>query len=195
MTSGNPGSLGRRLRDELRGARARLRPRLGFWSGLARILPELSFGSVRTELYRRAGCRIGAQSALLGSLQIVGDGDIASRLQIGEGCLIATKVTVGLDGEIVLGRNVSIGPGVTLYTATHSIGFGSRRMNYAIIVKPIHVGDGVWIGMNCLILPGVTIGAGSVIAAGSVVSEDVEPNSLVAGNPAQFVQKLPFGNR
>ena len=61
--------------------------------------------------------------------------------------------------------------------------------------KPIVVEDGVWVGMHSLILPGVTLGRGCVVSAGSVVAQDVPPNTLVAGNPATVQQNLPFGNR
>ena len=56
--------------------------------------------------------------------------------------------------------------------------------------KPIHICSYVWIGMNCTILKGVTIGEGAIVAAGSVVTHDVEPWTLVAGNPARFIKKL-----
>jgi maltose O-acetyltransferase len=61
--------------------------------------------------------------------------------------------------------------------------------------KPIVIEDGVWVGMNSLILPGVTLGHGAVISAGSVVTSNVPPDTLVAGNPAAVKDSLPFGNR
>jgi acetyltransferase-like isoleucine patch superfamily enzyme len=57
------------------------------------------------------------------------------------------------------------------------------------------VEDGVWIGMNATVLAGVRIGHGAVVAAGAVVTADVPPDALVAGNPAVVVQTLPFGDR
>src|SRR5689334_2959335 len=127
-------SIGKRLHRELGSIGPRVRPRLWFWTGLARMVPSFTLVSLRARLYRQAGCRIGPQVALLGSLRLLGEGDIASRLEIGQGSLMATMVTCGLDGAITLGQNVSIGPGVTLYTATHGIGFGSRRMNPGVVV-------------------------------------------------------------
>ncbi len=100
-----------------------------------------------------------------------------------EGCVIAPGVTLGLDGDISLGRNVSLSPGVVLYTATHPIGFGSQRMLPYIHPKPIVIEDGAWIGMGA-VLPGVTVGHGSVVSAGAVVTMSVPPDTLVAGNPA-----------
>ena len=55
---------------------------------------------------------------------------------------------------------------------------------------PITVGDHAWIGAGAIILPGVTIGAGAVVAAGSIVTRDVEPRTVVAGNPARFLRNI-----
>lgn len=72
----------------------------------------------------------------------------------------------------------------------------SRRASPAdeeVTPRPVTIGPNVWIGFEACILPGVTIGAGSVIGARSVVREDVEPYSLVAGNPARFIRWLAEG--
>ena len=185
----------KRLSREGRGLRESLRPRLWFWSACAGVLPDFALPGLRTQCYRLAGCDIGPRVSLLGRQRLLGGGAVAGRLHLGEGSVIAPGVVFGLDGEITVGRNVSISPQVTLYTATHALGFGSQRMNPAMTPKPIVVEDGVWIGMRALILPGVTLGQGCVVSAGAVVTLDVPPNTLVAGNPAIVQQKLPFGNR
>ncbi|MDX1933170.1 MAG: acyltransferase [Capsulimonadales bacterium] len=171
--------------------RHRFRPRLNFWLGLANLLPDFTLHRIRAVLYRRAGFRLGRRVVLYGRLRIVGDGDIASRLTVGEGSLIATDVTLGLDGEITIGENVSIGPLAVLHTGTHSLGPSQRRMQYELKSKPIVIEDGAWIAMGAMILPGVTVGQGAVVAAGAVVPRDVPPNTLVAGNPATVQRELP----
>lgn len=81
-----------------------------------------------------------------------------------------------------------IGPNVGFYTAGHSIQPKDRnKSGYGI---PITVGNDVWIGGSCVILPGVTIGDHSVVAAGSVVTKDVPANTIVAGNPAKILKKI-----
>ena len=184
-----------RMAREGRGLREALRPRLWFWSACAGAMPDFALPGLRAQCYRLAGCDIGPRASVLGRPRLLGSGAVAGRLHLGEGSLVAPGVIFGLDGEITVGRNVSISPQVTLYTATHALGFGSQRMNPAMTPKPIVVEDGVWIGMRALILPGVTLGQGCVVSAGAVVTLDVPPNTLVAGNPATVQQKLPFGNR
>jgi maltose O-acetyltransferase len=162
---------------------------------IARCLPDFTMTSLRILLYRKAGFGFESGVVLLGALRLIGSGNLSRRLSIGQGSIIAPNVTFGLDNDITLGTNVSISPGAVLYTATHSIGFGSRRMSYSTSARAIVVEDGVWIGMQALILPGVTLGRGSVVAAGAVVQQDVPPNTLVAGNPAAVQHSLPFGDR
>ena len=61
---------------------------------------------------------------------------------------------------------------------------------HVITCKPVHICRKVWIGAGATILPGVTIGENAVVGAGSVITHDVEPNTLVAGNPAKFIRKI-----
>ncbi len=89
-----------------------------------------------------------------------------------------------MDGApIKLGRNVFVGPFCGFYTASHPLDF-ARRNRGLEKASPITVEDNCWLGAGVSVMPGVTIGSGSVVAAGSVVTHDVAPNSLVAGVPA-----------
>lgn len=90
-----------------------------------------------------------------------------------------------MDGaKITIGDRVFIGPSVGFYTANHPLQKDLRNAGLEQ-AQPITVEDDVWIGANVVILPGVTIGAGSVIAAGSVVNRDVPANSMVRGVPGR----------
>jgi len=193
--SGKLARAAEKLRGELRYASRRIHPRRALFLGLARLLPDFAFPSLRAALLRKAGFGLSRKVALLGRVIVVGPGDIAPRLTIGECTIIAPGVILGLDGPITIGRNVSLSPNVVIYTATHALGFGSQHMSPITTEKPVVIGDGAWIGMHSLILPGITVGRGSVVSAGSIVTQDVPENTLVAGNPAAVQQKLPFGNR
>jgi acetyltransferase-like isoleucine patch superfamily enzyme len=75
-------------------------------------------------------------------------------------------------------------------------GFYQGVKDWATVqIKPVKIGDKVWIGFNVIVLKGVTIGEGAVVGAGSVVTRDIEPYSLVAGNPAKFIRSLAKDDR
>lgn len=90
---------------------------------------------------------------------------------------------------ITIGDNVMMGPGCTLTTATHPSD-PTERINGVEYAMPIKIGNGVWFGCNVTILPGVTIGDGSVIGAGSTVTKDVPANCVAVGVPARVVKQL-----
>jgi maltose O-acetyltransferase len=112
---------------------------------------------------RRAGVRIGARS------------------RINRGCCLDVR------GGLVIGDDVSISPDVTILTAAHRFDDPS----FAVENRPVAIEDHVWIGLRAIVLPGVTIGRGAVIAAGSVVARDVPPLAIVGGVPAKQIGTRP----
>lgn len=102
---------------------------------------------------------------------------IGAHSHINRGCMIDAR------GKISIGNNVSISHCVKLCSAGHNI--YSPEFNY--VSAPIVIGDNVWIGLNAIVLKGCTIGEGAIIAAGAIVTHDVEPYSIVAGVPAKKV--------
>ncbi len=86
---------------------------------------------------------------------------------------------------IILGDNVTVSQGVKLCTASHDIASKIMELTY----RPISICANSWVAGWSIILPGVTIGEGAVVAAGSVVTKDVEPWTVVGGNPAKFIKK------
>ena len=114
-------------------------------------------------------------------------------LKIGKGCYINRGVEFysgnSRDVKIELADNVWIGPYVFFCCGTHEIGEKTKRAGNSYY-KSIIVGQGVWIGANTTILPGVHIGEGAVIAAGAVVNKDVEKNCLYGGVPAKLIKRL-----
>lgn len=92
-------------------------------------------------------------------------------------------------GTIDIGENVFIGPFCGFYTASHPINYTDRNKGFERAL-PIKIGDNCWFGANVSVMQGVTIGAGCVIAAGSVVTKDVPENCLIAGVPATIKKRI-----
>ena len=92
-------------------------------------------------------------------------------------------------GGVHIGDNVFIGPFCGFYTASHPMNYADRNRGLERAL-PIRVGDNCWLGANVSVLQGVTIGSGCVIAAGSVVTEDVPDNCMVAGVPAVIKKRI-----
>ncbi|OMJ07310.1 putative acetyltransferase [Smittium culicis] len=92
-------------------------------------------------------------------------------------------------GRVDIGNDVMFGPNVQIYTVTHPLE-AQLRISGQEYSRPIKIGDNVWIGGGSIVLPGITIGNNSVVAAGSVVTKDVPENVVVAGNPAKFMKKI-----
>lgn len=97
-------------------------------------------------------------------------------------------------GKINIGDNVLFGPNVSIYTAGHPIHPESRNSGYEYGI-PVTIGDNVWIGGSCVILPGVTIGSNTVIGAGSVVTKDIPDGVCAAGNPCRVIREITEDDR
>ncbi|MCW2618497.1 MAG: putative acetyltransferase, partial [Modestobacter sp.] len=92
-------------------------------------------------------------------------------------------------GRITVGDFVQIGPNVQLLTATHPLDAGRRREGWEGS-EPLTVSDDVWLGGGVIVLPGVTIGARTVVGAGAVVTTDLPADVVAVGNPARVVRQL-----
>ena len=139
---------------------------------------------IRVFWARKMGCAIG---------QAV---NIESGAEFDEHVTIGDRSSLGVDsqvfGPVTIGSNVMMGPECCILTRNHQ----HDRCDIPMIdqgyedYRPVVIGDDVWIGRCVIILPGVTVGGGSIIAAGAVVSKDVKPYSIVGGVPAKQI-----GNR
>ncbi len=113
--------------------------------------------------------------------------DCGKNIRVGKNVFINACCKFQDQGGIRIGDNCLIGHNVTLATLNHDFNPDNRT---AIYPKPVRIGNNVWIGSDSTILPGITIGDGAIIGAGSVVTKDVPANTIVAGNPARKMKHL-----
>ncbi|KAI9295201.1 trimeric LpxA-like protein [Neoconidiobolus thromboides FSU 785] len=102
--------------------------------------------------------------------------------------LLNFGVTILDSATVEFGDGVLVGPNVQIYTATHPVESELRKQ--FLYAKPVKIGNNVWIGGGAIILPGVTIGDGSTVAAGAVVTKDVPKDVVVGGSPAKIIKHL-----
>jgi len=158
---------------------------------IARHLPGsdslYSFGSkrIRTmlckKLFARTGKNVNVEhGAFFGSGRDIEIGDYSG---LGINCRVS--------GPLKIGKYVMMGPDVMIYTANHEI----CNLEIPMLLQgetpkeAVTIEDDVWIGARSIILPGVTINKGAVVAAGAVVTKDVEPYTIVGGNPARVIKR------
>jgi acetyltransferase-like isoleucine patch superfamily enzyme len=110
--------------------------------------------------------------------------DCAQNLVVGRNSVINAKCRLDNRGKITIGENVSISQEVVILTADHDV----DTADFAGRSLPVFIQDYVWIGTRAVILPGVTIGKGALIAAGALVTRDVIPYAIVAGVPAKVIK-------
>jgi len=163
---------------------------------------QVARGSVvrRRAIRLRSGCtvRLGTRSML--QAKVLFDRDGAS-LSVGDRTFVGSSVIV-IASRVEIGDDVLVAWGCTIVDHdSHAMKFSDRKDDVArwldgkkdwgsVEIKPVTIGDKAWIGLNAVILKGVTIGEGAVVAAGSVVTHDVAPYAVVAGNPARVVREL-----
>ena len=109
--------------------------------------------------------------------------------------IIGDHTRIGLHntiiGPVTIGSHVNLAQGITVTALNHNFADTEKRIDeQGVSTTPVTIGDDIWIGANAVILPGITIGDHSVVAAGAVVTKDVPPHSLVAGVPAQIIKQI-----
>lgn len=111
-------------------------------------------------------------------------------ITLGKNVFINSSCTFLDRGGITIDDDVFIGPNVSLITENHP---EEPEIRHNVYGRPIHIKRNAWIGAGAIILPGVTVGCNAIVGAGSVVTKDVEDNTIVVGNPAHFLRYIKQG--
>lgn len=149
------------------------------WTLLARWTPYFCFRRWRLRLLRWFGMKDCECITVHPTAKIWAPWN----LELGGHVAIDDGVNLYSADKIKIGTKVAISREAFICTASHDI----SKPNRPLITAPITICDGVWIGARAIVLPGVTIGEGAIVAAGAIVTKDVAPWTVVAGNPARVV--------
>lgn len=141
--------------------------------------------ALRVALLRTFGARIGSGVVIRAQVNV----SYPWRLTLGDDVWLGEEVVILSLAPVVIESSVCVSQRAFLCTGSHDF----RSEKFSLVTKPITVRSGSWIAAQAFIAPGVEIGAGSMVCAGSVVVESVPPRSIVRGNPAQVVKQLGAG--
>lgn len=175
-------------------------------SELPRSIKLLDSAKILNPRFFRELIKVGENTVIGGELFVFSHG---GEIDIGEWCYIGEGSRIWSAKKIIIGDRVLISHNVNIHdTNSHPIAKMSRHHHFKKIVKYGHpenvqdiqssavvIEDDVWIGFNSIILKGVTIGEGAIVAAGSVVTKDVPPRTIVTGNPAIIIRELSEDER
>lgn len=120
--------------------------------------------------------------------------DYGTHIAVGDNFFANYNCTILDVARVEIGDNVFFGPNVAIYTAGHPIHPDSRNSLYEYGI-PVRIGSNCWLGGNVVVTAGVTIGEGCVIGAGSVVTKDIPPRSVAAGNPCRVLRPITEADR
>jgi len=144
-----------------------------------------TFNRLKSAFLRLNGARIGARAVFYPGAWIMP----GRNLTVGDDVDFALEVLVESGGGIQIGDRVLIGYRTQIFSANHIIpAAGEQVFSAGRVAKGVVIESDVWLGASCIVLPGVRIGAGAVVGAGSVVTKDIPAMAVVAGNPACLVR-------
>ncbi len=213
--------LGKRVKSfEVPAPKALVEPLYYAQQSVRNALDEVARAAWNQPLFRARCASVGERLSLIGGLPYIyghlaihigDDCTISGRtslvaskvfdqpvLRIGDRTYVGYQVTISAGREVTIGNDVKIANGVFIAdNPGHPLDPVQRRTQAVgpEDLRPVHIGDDVWLGTNVVVLPGVTIGDGTVVGAGAVVTKDLPPRVLAAGNPARVVRALAEGER
>ncbi len=161
--------------------------RLHIFNLASAMLPNRGGFAVRRALLRSAGIRVGSHTRIATGVQVYDRFiEIGDEAWIGMG----TRLFSCEEGRLSIGSRVDIAPMCLIGTGTHRMGDAARRAG-AGKGEAVVIGDGTWLGMGAIVLPGARIGSSCVVAAGAVVPRgEYPPNSLISGVPGKVTRTL-----
>ncbi len=150
------------------------------------LFPESRFFKLKALMWQKIYKGVSRKSRIYSSVKIFGPIDVS----IGDDTFIGTQTLIsGGDSLVTIGKNCDVSSRVKIITGSHKFDPEGDRMAGEGIAKDIVIGDGVWVGTGATILGGVSIGNMAMIGAESLVIDNVEPYTVVAGNPAKAIKK------
>ena len=154
-----------------------------FWEVIVinELVQLILSNSARIFFYKRTGMKVGKNTNIFRKCYL----QKLNGISIGNNCIIGFFCRLNGKGPLMIGNNVNISSETIIESGSHDF------ITFDSIFKPITIKDNVWIGTRVMILQGVTIGEGAVVAAGSVVTSDVAPFAIVAGVPARVIGTRP----
>lgn len=144
----------------------------------------------RTAVLRQLLGRIGEECLIHSPFHC----DFGTQISIGDRFVGNFNLTILDEAPVGIGNDVFIGPNVGIYTVQHAL-LPEQRNAGIMRARPVRIGDNVWIGGNVTVLPGVRIGDGAVIGAGSVVTHDIPAGMVAFGNPCRPVRPVTERDR
>jgi len=115
--------------------------------------------------------------------------DFGTHITAGKNLVANYNLTILDEAPVTIGDNVFIGPNCGIYTINHAL-LPEQRNIGIMQARPVTIGNNVWVGAGTIILPGVKIGEGAVIGAGSIVTHDIAPYTIAAGNPCKVLRPI-----
>jgi maltose O-acetyltransferase len=150
---------------------------------LAILPPDPLSNAFKRQLLMWRGAKVGRNPKFFRNLWIDGYHGltIGDFVFINYGCMLQATGTIRIDDYVLLG------PGVTILSANHDTSRDKLMRTSGAVPKPVHIEAEAWLGARCIITPGVTVGRGAIVAAGAVVTKNIEPYMIVGGVPAVVI--------
>lgn len=151
------------------------------WGMFAKFLPRSCGCGWKRFLLRLFGAKLASTAVIYSTTRIY----MPWHLEMGEYSCLADDVNCYNVAPVKIGNNTTVSQGTYICTASHDI----SKQNLPLLYEPVEIKDSVWVAAEAFIGPGVTVGEGAVVAARACVVKNVEPWSVVGGNPAKFLKK------